>query len=60
VISVDVPTPILFAFTSWRLRYLQISTTPATPPNEGRSGMAFVFDVSILRFVDGADHLLTE
>ena len=32
MISVDVPTPILFAFTSWRLRYLQISTTPATPP----------------------------
>jgi hypothetical protein len=32
VISVGVPTPILFAFTSWRLRHLQISTTPATAP----------------------------
>jgi len=32
VISVGVPTPILFAFTSWRLRHLQISTTLATPP----------------------------
>jgi hypothetical protein len=33
VISVGALTPILFAFTSWRLRHLQISTTPATPPN---------------------------
>src|SRR5271169_1943603 len=33
VISVGVPTPILFAFTSWRLRHLQISTTLATPPS---------------------------
>ena len=32
MISVGVPTPILFAFTSWRLRHLQISTTPATAP----------------------------
>jgi hypothetical protein len=34
VISVGVPTPILFAFTSWRLRHLQISTTLATPPRQ--------------------------
>jgi enoyl-CoA hydratase/carnithine racemase len=32
VISVGAQTPILIAFTSWRLRHLQISTTPATPP----------------------------
>src|ERR1700684_1473294 len=36
VISVGVPTPILFAFTSWRLRHLQISTTLATPPSPFR------------------------
>src|SRR6202167_4323958 len=40
VISVGVPTPILFAFTSWRLRHLQISTTLATPPNLGLSPAA--------------------
>jgi len=40
VISVGALTPILFAFTSWRLRHLQISTTPATAPLAERAGMS--------------------
>jgi hypothetical protein len=32
VISVGALTPILFAFTSWRLRHPQIPTTAATAP----------------------------
>jgi hypothetical protein len=47
VISVDVPTPILFAFTSWRLRYLQISTTPATPPDEMALLIEMIVDLGV-------------
>jgi hypothetical protein len=32
VISVGALTPIQFEQTNWRLRHLQIPTTPATPP----------------------------
>src|ERR1700730_3842782 len=32
VISIGAPTPIRFEQTNWRLRHLQIPTTPATAP----------------------------
>jgi len=57
VISVGVPTPILFAFTSWRLRHLQISTTLATPPLECRGGT--LDDYAFPSRIDHADHIST-
>jgi hypothetical protein len=32
VISIGAPTPTRFEQTNWRLRHLQIPTTPATAP----------------------------
>jgi len=35
VISIGARTPIRFEQTNWRLRHLQIPTTPATAPQDG-------------------------
>src|SRR3984893_16654211 len=37
VISIGAPTPIRFEQTNWRLRHLQIPTTPATAPGHRAS-----------------------
>jgi hypothetical protein len=37
VISIGALTPILFVETTWRLRRLQIPTTPATAPDQNGS-----------------------
>src|SRR5450631_3513338 len=45
VISIGAPTPIRFEQTNWRLRHLQIPTTPATAPQISTGPRAFSSEV---------------